>query len=114
MFNPTWFYTAAVYAAAVALARRAGVELPKRVAVFFYALVFVFLYLPLTQDYVNLPVDFLKSLIESFGIETSLDGPQVRGSGIQWGCNLYVRQADAPHAIRIVADFRAKRKGTID
>ncbi|MFL6248343.1 MAG: YfhO family protein [Thermoanaerobaculia bacterium] len=62
MFNPTWFYTAAVYAAAVAWARRAGVELPKRVAVFFYALVFVFLYLPLTQDYVNLPVDFLKTL----------------------------------------------------
>ena len=62
MFNPTWFYTAAVYAAAVALARRAGVDLPRRVAVFFYALVFVFLYLPLTQDYVNLPVDFLKTL----------------------------------------------------
>jgi hypothetical protein len=62
VFNPTWFYAGAVYAAAVALARRAGVELPKRVAVFFYALVFVFLYLPLTQDYVNLPVDFLKTL----------------------------------------------------
>ena len=59
-------------------------------------------------------VDFLKSLIESFGIETSLDGPQVRGSGIQWGCNLYVRQADAPHAIRIVAEFRANGKRTID
>ena len=27
-------------------------ELPKRVAIFFYLLVFVFLYLPLTQDYV--------------------------------------------------------------
>lgn len=62
MFNPTWFYVGAVYAASVAMARRAGVELPKRVAVFFYALVFVFLYLPLTQDYVNLPVDFLKTL----------------------------------------------------
>jgi hypothetical protein len=62
VFNPTWFYTGAVYAAAVAMARRAGVELPKRVAVFFYALVFVFMYLPLTQDYVNLPVDFLKTL----------------------------------------------------
>jgi hypothetical protein len=62
VFNPTWFYAGAVYAAAVAMARRAGVELPKRVAVFFYALVFVFLYLPLTQDYVNLPVDFLKTL----------------------------------------------------
>ncbi len=62
MFNPTWFYAGAVYAAAVAMARRAGVELPKRVAVFFYLLVLVFLYLPLTQNYVNLPVDFLKTL----------------------------------------------------
>ena len=62
MFNPTWFYAGAVYAAAVAMARRAGVELPKRVAIFFYLLVLVFLYLPLTQDYVNLPVDFLKTL----------------------------------------------------
>ncbi len=62
MFNPTWFYAGAVYAAAIALARRAGVEMPKRVAVFFYALVFVFMYLPLTQDYVNLPVDFLRML----------------------------------------------------
>jgi hypothetical protein len=62
VFNPTWFYAGAVYAAAVAMARRAGVELPRRVAVFFYLLVFVFLYLPLTQDYVNLPVDFLKTL----------------------------------------------------
>jgi hypothetical protein len=37
-------------------------SIPWRVAIFFYALVFVFLYLPLTQDYVNLPVDFLKTL----------------------------------------------------
>jgi hypothetical protein len=62
VFNPTWFHTAAVYAAAVMLARRAGVEIPKRVAIFFYALVFVFMYLPLTQDYTNLPVDFLRTL----------------------------------------------------
>jgi hypothetical protein len=62
VFNPTWFYVGVVYAAAVALARRAGVELPKRVAAFFYALVFVFMYQPLTQDVVNLPVDFLKTL----------------------------------------------------
>lgn len=62
MFNPTWLYTGAVYAAGVWALRRAGVALPKRVATFFYALVFVFLYLPLTQDYVNVPVDFLKTL----------------------------------------------------
>lgn len=62
MFNPTWIFVAVVYAAAVWLARRANVDIPIRVAIFFYALVFVFLYLPLTQDYVNLPVDFLKTL----------------------------------------------------
>lgn len=62
MFNPTWFYAGAVYAAAVALARRRGIDIPKRVAVFFYALVLVFMFRPLTQDYVNNHVDFLKSL----------------------------------------------------
>jgi len=51
-----------VYAAAVWLARRAKVEIPLRVAIFFYAIVFVYLYLPLTQDYVNLPVDFVQTL----------------------------------------------------
>lgn len=62
MFNPTWIFVAVVYAAAVWFARRATVEIPLRVAIFFYALVFVFLYLPLTQDYVHLPVDFLSTL----------------------------------------------------
>lgn len=59
-------------------------------------------------------VDFLKSLIESAGIETSLDGPSVRGSGIQWGCNLYVRRADAARAAKVVADFRAKGRRSTD
>ena len=86
MFNPTWLFVGVVYAAAVWFARRASQmadrrsqiaeetdqlppsairrlpSIPIRVAVFFYAIVFVFLYLPLTQDYVNLPVDFLKTL----------------------------------------------------
>ncbi len=62
MFNPTWAHVGLVYAAAIALARRGGVEIPRRVALFFYLLVFVFLYLPMTQDYVDLPVDFLKTL----------------------------------------------------
>ena len=59
-------------------------------------------------------VMFLKTLIESFGIETSLDGPEVRGSGIRWGCSLYVRQADAAYANRVVADFRVNGKRTTD
>jgi len=62
VFNPTWFYTGVVYAAAVTLARRAGIALPKRVAAFFYALVLVFMYLPMTQDYVNVAVDFLETM----------------------------------------------------
>jgi len=62
VFNPTWLYVGAMYAAAVWLARRRGIDIPVRVAAFFYALVFVFLYLPMTQDYVNLPVDFIKTL----------------------------------------------------
>jgi hypothetical protein len=59
-------------------------------------------------------VMFLKTLIESSGIETSMDGPGVRGSGIQWGCTLYVRRADAARANEVVADFRANRQRTID
>ncbi len=62
MFNPTWLYTGAVYAGAVWLARRGGIELPRRIATFFYALVFVFFYPVLTQDAVNTSVDFLGTL----------------------------------------------------
>ena len=47
--NPTWLYVAALYALAVWLARRARVDLPVRVGVFFYALVLNFLFRPLTQ-----------------------------------------------------------------
>src|SRR5258708_26555476 len=60
--NPTWLYVAALYALAVWLARRAGVDLPVRIALFFYALVLIFLFRPLTQHYVNLPVDIVLTL----------------------------------------------------
>jgi Bacterial membrane protein YfhO len=62
VFNPTWLYTGVVYAGAVWLARRGGIDLPRRVAVFFYALVVVFFYPVLTQDKVNTSVDFLGTL----------------------------------------------------
>jgi uncharacterized membrane protein YfhO len=62
VFNPTWAFVAIVYALAVWLARRGGTHIPTRVAIFFYALVLVFLFQPLTQDFVSLPVDFLKQL----------------------------------------------------
>ncbi|HEU4887981.1 MAG TPA: YfhO family protein [Thermoanaerobaculia bacterium] len=49
-----------VYAAAVALARRAGVNIPRRVAILFYALVLLFFFKPLTGPYVNVGADVLK------------------------------------------------------
>ncbi len=48
---------------------------------------------------------FLKTLIESAGIETSFNGPTRRSTvGSEW--TLYVRRADAEHASDLVADFR--------
>ena len=60
--NPTWLYVATVYAVAVFLARRGGIDLPKRVALFFYLLVLVFFWLPLTAAYINFQADILPSL----------------------------------------------------
>jgi len=60
--NPTWLYVAAIYAIAVWLARRAGLELRWRIAALFYVLVLLFLFRPMTQQYVNLPVDFVQRL----------------------------------------------------
>jgi hypothetical protein len=57
--NPTFLYVAAVYAIAVWLARRAGVELRWRIAAFFYLLVLIFLWRPMTGPWVNLPVDIV-------------------------------------------------------
>lgn len=55
-------YVGIIYAVAVWLVRRARIELPWRIAAFFYLLVLIFLWRPLTQDFVNLPVDFLRVL----------------------------------------------------
>ncbi len=60
--NPTWLYVGALYALAVWLARRFGVDFRWRIAAFFYLLVLLFLWRPMTQSYVNLPVDWLSSL----------------------------------------------------
>ena len=62
MFNASWLLVAAVYAVAVWLTRRAGIDLPRRVALLFYLLVLLFLREGLTRDYVNLPADFLRTL----------------------------------------------------
>lgn len=55
--NPTWIHVGVLYAIGVWLARRSGVALPRRIAFFFYALVLVFLFRPMTQAYVDMPVD---------------------------------------------------------
>lgn len=62
MLNVSWLYVAAIYAAAIWLARRARVEIPWKIAALFYALVFVYMFQPLTRDVVNLPVDFLETM----------------------------------------------------
>jgi len=60
--NPTFLYVGAIYAAAIALARRGGAEIRWRLAAFFYLLVLIFLVGPMTQELVNIPVDYLQTL----------------------------------------------------
>jgi len=58
--NPTFLYVGAIYAIAVALARRGGNPLPKRIALLFYALVLVFLFKPMTGPYISIATDIPK------------------------------------------------------
>jgi hypothetical protein len=66
VFNATWIYTGALYAIAIACARRwipaVRDALPWRVAAFFYALVLIYLFRPMTGSYINVPVDFINIL----------------------------------------------------
>jgi Bacterial membrane protein YfhO len=66
VFNASWIYVGALYAIAIACARRwvPGVRerFPWRVAAFFYTLVLIYLFRPLTGRFVNLPVDFINIL----------------------------------------------------
>jgi hypothetical protein len=55
--NPTWFYVGAIYAIVVALARRAGNPLSKRIALLFYALVVIFFFKAMTGPYVSIAMD---------------------------------------------------------
>ena len=55
--NPTWLYVGALYAIAVALARRGGNPLPKRIAALFYALVVIFFFKAMTGPYVSIATD---------------------------------------------------------
>jgi len=58
--NPTFLYVGAIYAIAVALARRGGTPLPKRIGALFYALVLVFLFKAMTGPYVCIATDIPK------------------------------------------------------
>jgi uncharacterized membrane protein YfhO len=60
--NLTWLYVLAIYGGGVWLARRFNIDLPARVAALFYILVLMFLWRPMTQAFVNLPVDFVSML----------------------------------------------------
>jgi len=60
--NVTWLYVGALYAAAVLLGRRAGAELPRRIALFFYALTLLFFLKPLAGPSVNFFLDVLPSI----------------------------------------------------
>ncbi|MDP9360598.1 MAG: YfhO family protein [Acidobacteriota bacterium] len=55
--NLTWLYAGALYTIAVALARRGGNPLPKRIAFLFYALVVIFFFRAITGPYVSIPTD---------------------------------------------------------
>jgi hypothetical protein len=58
--NPTWLYVGAIYAIVVALARRGGNPLPKRIALLFYALVVLFFFRAMTGPYVLIATDIPK------------------------------------------------------
>ena len=53
--NPTWLYVGVLYALATWRAR-----VPWRVALLFYAMVLIFLFRPMTGDYVDVATDVIK------------------------------------------------------
>jgi hypothetical protein len=66
--NATWLYVGVLYALAVLIARRLRADFPWRIAAFFYALVLIYLFRPMTGPYVNLPVDILTNLAPWHGV----------------------------------------------
>ena len=59
--------------------------------------------------FAGLPTEamFLKSLLESAGIQTNLTGPVFGAQG-----DIYVRRDDAAHALEVIEDFRRNGKRT--
>src|SRR5688500_16150612 len=60
--NAAWLLVAIVYAAAVWLARRGGIDLPRRIAALFYLLTLLLLFKPLTGAYADFPADVVRLL----------------------------------------------------
>jgi hypothetical protein len=56
---------------------------------------------------------FLKTLIESAGIQTSFDGLPLR-SRMPFESKLYVKQADVERAVEFVSDFLQNGRRTTD
>jgi hypothetical protein len=89
VFNASWIYVGALYAIAIWCARRwipvVRDGLPWRVAAFFYALVLIYLFRPMTGQYVNLPVDFINILPPwgSWGHRAGLSNPEMNDLTMQ-------------------------------
>jgi hypothetical protein len=58
----TWLYVAFLYLGLTELARRRGADLPRRIALLFYATVFILLFRPLTGPWTNVATDILQLL----------------------------------------------------
>jgi hypothetical protein len=71
LWNGSWVYIGALYATAVWLARRAGVDLPRRFALLFYLLVLAFLFRPLTTQTVSFPTD-IQELVPPWSVGSAL------------------------------------------
>jgi hypothetical protein len=60
--NASWLYVAILYAGAIFVARRAGADIRPRIALLFYLLTLLFLWRPLTGPYINVEVDYYKTV----------------------------------------------------
>lgn len=58
--NLAWLLVGVVYLLVIVLVRRAGIEIPRRVALGFYLLTLLFLWQPLTQRVAHAPLDVLQ------------------------------------------------------
>ena len=96
--NPTWLYVAIVYAVAIAIARRSGVLIPKRVAALFYVLTLVWFFRPMTGPYINAPTDILQ-LIPPWSANAPPGFDRLRVSNFE-GQDVVFQMIPWAHAVR--------------